>query len=144
MTQSVSVRDKQGAADEQKPEPQAPERRRRQESLPTEQGATYRVRDMSLADWGRKEIEIAETEMPGLMALRESYGPKQPLKGARVADELPNARKAMKFLGGGEPVVHPVDLPGTEHHVIVEIPKIGRTDPRFPRDATRAKGKPLA
>jgi len=85
MTQSVSVRDSQGAAGDQKPEPQAPERRRRQESLPTEQGATYRVRDMSLADWGRKEIEIAETEMPGLMALRESYGPKQPLKGARVA-----------------------------------------------------------
>jgi len=83
MTQSVSVRDTQSAAEEQKPEPQ--ERRRRQESLPTEQGATYRVRDMSLAEWGRKEIEIAETEMPGLMALRETYGAKQPLKGARVA-----------------------------------------------------------
>jgi adenosylhomocysteinase len=43
------------------------------------------VKDISLADWGRKEIAIAETEMPGLMAIREEYGPKQPLAGARVA-----------------------------------------------------------
>jgi adenosylhomocysteinase len=45
----------------------------------------YKVKDMSLADWGRKEIAIAETEMPGLMALREEYAAKQPLKGARIA-----------------------------------------------------------
>jgi adenosylhomocysteinase len=45
----------------------------------------YKVKDLSLADWGRKEIEIAETEMPGLMALREEFGPAQPLKGARIA-----------------------------------------------------------
>ena len=45
----------------------------------------YKVADISLADWGRKEIEIAETEMPGLMALREEYAGKQPLKGARIA-----------------------------------------------------------
>lgn len=44
----------------------------------------YKVADMSLADWGRKEINIAETEMPGLMALREEYGASQPLKGARI------------------------------------------------------------
>lgn len=44
----------------------------------------YKVADMSLADWGRKEINIAETEMPGLMALREEFGTSQPLKGARV------------------------------------------------------------
>jgi adenosylhomocysteinase len=48
----------------------------------------YVVRDLSLADWGRKEISIAETEMPGLMAVREEYGPKQPLKGARIAGSL--------------------------------------------------------
>jgi adenosylhomocysteinase len=48
----------------------------------------YVVKDISLADWGRKEIEIAETEMPGLMATREEYGAKQPLKGARVAGSL--------------------------------------------------------
>ncbi|TQF81137.1 adenosylhomocysteinase [Elioraea sp. Yellowstone] len=47
--------------------------------------ADYVVRDLALADWGRKEIAIAETEMPGLMAIRAEYGPKQPLKGARIA-----------------------------------------------------------
>ena len=45
----------------------------------------YKVADISLATWGRKEINIAETEMPGLMALRKEYGQKQPLKGARIA-----------------------------------------------------------
>lgn len=45
----------------------------------------YKVKDISLAQWGRKEIEIAETEMPGLMALRREYAKKQPLKGARIA-----------------------------------------------------------
>ncbi len=45
----------------------------------------YKVADISLADWGRKEIKIAETEMPGLMALREEFGSEQPLKGARIA-----------------------------------------------------------
>jgi adenosylhomocysteinase len=50
--------------------------------------ADHIVKDLSLADWGRKEIEIAETEMPGLMALRAEYGPTQPLKGARIAGSL--------------------------------------------------------
>jgi adenosylhomocysteinase len=50
--------------------------------------AEYQVADMKLADWGRKEIEIAQTEMPGLMALREEFGPKKPLKGARIAGSL--------------------------------------------------------
>ena len=45
----------------------------------------YKVKDMSLAEWGRKEIRLAEAEMPGLMALREEYGASQPLKGARIA-----------------------------------------------------------
>jgi adenosylhomocysteinase len=45
----------------------------------------YKVKDISLADWGRKEISLAETEMPGLMATREEYAGKQPLKGARIA-----------------------------------------------------------
>lgn len=45
----------------------------------------YKVADTSLAEWGRKEIRLAEAEMPGLMSLREEYGPSQPLKGARVA-----------------------------------------------------------
>ena len=45
----------------------------------------YKVKDISLAEWGRKEIELAEAEMPGLMALREEYGASQPFKGARIA-----------------------------------------------------------
>ncbi|HEY1736282.1 MAG TPA: adenosylhomocysteinase, partial [Methylovirgula sp.] len=48
----------------------------------------YAVTDISLAAWGRKEIAIAETEMPGLMATRAEFGPKKPLKGARVAGSL--------------------------------------------------------
>ena len=46
---------------------------------------TYKVKDINLADWGRKEIRLAEAEMPGLMALREQYGESKPLKGARIA-----------------------------------------------------------
>jgi len=48
----------------------------------------YKVKDIGLADWGRKELDMAETEMPGLMALREEFGKKQPLKGARIAGSL--------------------------------------------------------
>src|SRR6201990_52272 len=48
----------------------------------------YVVKDIGLAEWGRKEISLAETEMPGLMATREEYGPKQILKGARIAGSL--------------------------------------------------------
>ena len=45
----------------------------------------YKVSDIKLAEWGRKEIQIAETEMPGLMKLREEYKSERPLKGARIA-----------------------------------------------------------
>ena len=48
----------------------------------------YIVKDIGLADWGRKELDMAETEMPGLMSIRQEYGPSQPLKGARVAGSL--------------------------------------------------------
>src|SRR5712675_1299369 len=48
----------------------------------------FHVADLALADWGRKEIAIAETEMPGLMAVREEFGPEQPLRGARIAGSL--------------------------------------------------------
>jgi adenosylhomocysteinase len=50
--------------------------------------ADHVVKDLGLADWGRKEIAIAETEMPGLMATREEYGPEHPLRGARIAGSL--------------------------------------------------------
>ena len=48
----------------------------------------YKVADIGLAEFGRKEIELAEHEMPGLMALREEYGEAQPLKGARITGSL--------------------------------------------------------
>src|SRR5436190_1941724 len=48
----------------------------------------YQIADLELADWGRKEILIAETEMPGLMAIREEFAPVQPLKGARITGSL--------------------------------------------------------
>jgi adenosylhomocysteinase len=51
----------------------------------TKEQLKYKVKDMSLAEWGRKEIELAEAEMPGLMALRDQYGKQKPLKGARIA-----------------------------------------------------------
>jgi adenosylhomocysteinase len=48
----------------------------------------YKVADIKLADWGRRELAIAETEMPGLMAVRAEFGKQQPLKGARIAGSL--------------------------------------------------------
>ena len=54
-------------------------------STKTAEQLKYKVKDMALADWGRKEIELAEAEMPGLMALRAKYGKEKPLKGARIA-----------------------------------------------------------
>ncbi len=55
---------------------------------PVNASTDYIVKDIGLAEFGRKEISIAETEMPGLMATREEYGAKQPLKGARIAGSL--------------------------------------------------------
>ena len=65
------------------------------------------------------------------------------MKGPKVTDELPAARKPIKLAGGGDPILHPVDLPGTEHRLIVEIPKLTKSDSRLPRPAPQAKGKPL-
>jgi hypothetical protein len=57
---------------------------------------------------------------------------------------LPTAAVAIKSVGGGKGSVHPLQLPGAEHHVIVEIPKVAPTPAKYPRRATQAKGKPLA
>src|SRR6476661_375988 len=53
-----------------------------------QQFTDFKCADLSLADWGRKEMAIAETEMPGLMAIREEFAPLQPLRGARIAGSL--------------------------------------------------------
>ena len=53
-----------------------------------DRGLAYKIADITLADWGRKEMELAENEMPGLMAVREKYGPQKPLKGLKVMGSL--------------------------------------------------------
>lgn len=65
------------------------------------------------------------------------------MKGKRAADELAAAARTPRQLGGGVPITHRVDLPGTDSLVIVEMPKVRKTDPRYPRPATRAKGNPV-
>lgn len=65
------------------------------------------------------------------------------MKGPKAAQELPVAQKAFRMLGAGPPVTHPVDLPGATGLVIVEIPKLCKSDPKLPRLATIAKGNPL-
>ena len=79
-----------------------------------------------------------------LLPLVRKGGKMLAMKGPKVADELPVAKKPIQLAGGGEATIHPVSLPGTEHRVIVEIPKVARSDTRLPRPATQAKGKPLA
>jgi 16S rRNA (guanine527-N7)-methyltransferase len=91
------------------------------------------ARAVATMDW------LAEWCLP----LTKTGGKFLAMKGPKVADELPQARKAIKLAGGGEPIVHPVDLPGTEHRVIVEIGKIRKSDLRLPRPATSAKGRSL-
>jgi 16S rRNA (guanine527-N7)-methyltransferase len=65
------------------------------------------------------------------------------MKGGKIAEELPAATRAIKTLGGGEVAVHPASLPGAEQHVIVEIPKVRRTEKRYPRTTAQTKEKPL-
>src|SRR3954471_14764964 len=65
------------------------------------------------------------------------------MKGAKVIEELADADKIIPKLGGGIPAVHHVNLPGTEHHVIVEVPKIAHSDKTYPRPPTVAKKKPI-
>ncbi len=65
------------------------------------------------------------------------------MKGARAAEELPAATRAIRILGGDAPQVVPIDLPGTSAHVIVRIEKRGRTDARYPRPPSIAKGRPI-
>ena len=65
------------------------------------------------------------------------------MKGPKVHEELDAARRAARLVGGGEVVLHAVELPGTTGHVVASIHKTRKTDPRYPRPATHAKGKPL-
>jgi 16S rRNA (guanine527-N7)-methyltransferase len=118
------------------------------------------LKNVSVSEWraedvghsnSRETFDVAIARAVGTMnwlaewclPLVKKGGKMLAMKGPKVNEELPLAVKAIKLLGGGEAVVHPVDLPGTEHRVIVEIPKIARSDSRLPRPATSAKGNPL-
>jgi 16S rRNA (guanine527-N7)-methyltransferase len=91
------------------------------------------ARAVATMDW------LAEWCLP----LVKKGGKMLAMKGQKVADELPAAGRVIRLLGGGPVVVHPVNLPGSEHRVIVEISKVGKTDKWYPRAATAAKGKPI-
>ncbi len=91
------------------------------------------ARAVATLDW------LAEWCLP----LLKKDGKMLAMKGARAAEEVPAAGVAIKLLNGGSPVVHPVELPGTEHRVIVEVPKLRRCPHQFPRPATQAKGRSI-
>ena len=91
------------------------------------------ARAVATLDW------LAEWCLP----LTKVGGKMLAMKGKRAAEELPAAGRAIRAMGGGEPTVHPIDLPGAQNLVVIEIAKIRKTDPKFPRDPTIAKGKPV-
>jgi 16S rRNA (guanine527-N7)-methyltransferase len=99
----------------------------------------------------RESFDVVTVRAVGVMAwlvewclpLAKVGGTVLAMKGPKIAEELPAAVRTIRILGGGEPVIHPVQLPGTDGHVIVVIKKVRKTDLRFPRSATSAKGKPL-
>src|SRR5471032_1494265 len=90
----------------------------------------YVVDDISLSTWGRKELAIAETEMPGLMSTREEYGPKQPLRGARIAGSLHMTIQTavlietLKVLGADVRCVS-CNIYSTQDHAAAAIAKTG-------------------
>jgi 16S rRNA (guanine527-N7)-methyltransferase len=92
------------------------------------------VRAVATLDW------LAEWCLP----LLKPGGKMLAMKGQRITQELPVAALAIRRLGGAPPVVHSVELPGSEHRVIVEIAKLRPSDAIFPRPPTVAKGRPLS
>ncbi len=110
-----------------------------------------RAEDVGLGT-GRESFDVAVARavatldwlVEWLLPLVKVGGLALAMKGPRAADELPACLGSLHLLGGGPPVVHPVDLPGTDHRVVVGFPKHRRTDERFPRAATLAKGKSMA
>ncbi|MFM2421253.1 MAG: hypothetical protein RL385_5976, partial [Pseudomonadota bacterium] len=90
----------------------------------------FKVADLSLADWGRKEIQIAETEMPGLMELRREFGAKKPLKGARIAGCLHMTIQTAVLIEtlvdlGAEVTWTSCNIFSTQDHAAAAIAKVG-------------------
>lgn len=77
------------------------------------------------------------------MPLLKKGGDMLAMKGQKVQEEIAEAATVLKLLHGSPPELHAVTLPGTEHHVVVKVRKLGRTGDRFPRSATVAKNRPL-
>ena len=100
---------------------------------------------------GRESFEIvvarAVATLPWLaewmLPLAVKGGLMLAMKGPKAGPELAEASRAIRMLGGGEAQILPADLPDQSGHVIVRIPKISRTNPRYPRAAPEAKGKPI-
>jgi 16S rRNA (guanine527-N7)-methyltransferase len=100
---------------------------------------------------GRESFEIvvarAVATMPWLaewmLPLVAKGGLMLAMKGPKVNQEMPAAARAIRMLGGGQPHIEPTNLPGHQGHVIVKIRKLSRTDPRYPRAASAAKGKSI-
>jgi 16S rRNA (guanine527-N7)-methyltransferase len=119
--------------------------------LPNVSVSEWRAEDVARGNQ-RETFDIAVARAVATMAwlaewclpLVKTGGKMLAMKGPKVNEELPAAARAIRMLGGGEPIIHPVDLPGTDHRIIVEITKLARTDARYPRPPTHAKGKPLA
>jgi len=91
------------------------------------------ARAVATLDW------LAEWCLP-LLKLK---GKMLAMKGKRAAEELPAATIAIRLLGGGKPIVHPIELPDTDSHVVIEIGKQQRTDLKYPRPPTSAKGRAI-
>jgi len=99
----------------------------------------------------RESFDVATARAVGAMDMLVEWclplvrvgGTMLAMKGEKVTAELTVSGKATKWVGGGKATVHPVELPGADHHVIVEIPKIERTHNAYPRPASEAKGKAI-
>jgi 16S rRNA (guanine527-N7)-methyltransferase len=103
------------------------------------QGKLRQTFDIAVARAVGTMVWVAEWLLP----LVKPGGKILAMKGGKARDELAAAARAIARLGGGEPVIHSVALPGAEQHVIVEISKIRHTPRAFPRLPTAAKGNPL-
>ena len=95
-----------------------------------EEKINYKVKDIALAEWGRKEIRLAEAEMPGLMAIREEYGPQQPLQGARIAGCLHMTIQTAVLIEtlvalGAEVTWSSCNIFSTQDHAAAAIAKVG-------------------
>jgi 16S rRNA (guanine527-N7)-methyltransferase len=92
------------------------------------------ARAVGTLDW------LAEWMLP----LAKKGGVALAMKGAKAAEELAAAKRIITRIGGGNAEIHPVDLPGAEHHVIIRIPKVAPTHEKWPRAVFDAKGRPPA